>query len=312
MLEPLGVTTPDEHAYRVLLTAPGSGVPELAVLLNRTEADVAETVGRLETLGLLTRAAERLLPTRPDVAVDTLVAVRRAEHDRVRAEAREMMSALREQELHQPENLVEVVVGQESIAARFAQLLNGTHKELLVLDRPPYAAVTEDSDTRVRGLLREGVTVRGIYSPDSFERPGGLDEAYSAADAGETSRTHPTVPMKLAVFDRQAALLPLSVDALVDSALVVHPCSLLNALVEMFTLLWEQAVPVVPAEAPEPLDSRLLTLLSAGLKDDAIARQLNLSSRTVGRRVAELMDTLGARTRFQAGVHAQRRRLLGE
>lgn len=58
------------------------------------------------------------------------------------------------------------------------------------------------------------------------------------------------------------------------------------------------------------MDPRLLTMLSAGLKDEAIARQLAVSSRTVGRRVAELMDALGARTRFQAGLYAQRRELL--
>jgi DNA-binding CsgD family transcriptional regulator len=245
------------------------------------------------------------------VAIDALVAVRRAELDRVRAEARVMLSELRAQEQHRPENLVEVIVGQEAIAARFAQLLNGTQHQLLVLDRPPYAAEVKESDTMVRGLLQEGVVVRGIYSPDSLDLPGGLDEAYSAADAGETSRVHPQVPMKLAVFDRRAALLPLSVDQLVDSALVVHPCALLDALVEMFTLLWDQAVPVVPGGV-DMADARLMTLLAAGFKDDAIARQLTLSSRTVGRRVAELMDRLGARTRFQAGVHAQRRLLLEE
>ncbi|MDX6249237.1 MAG: hypothetical protein QOF10_2597 [Kribbellaceae bacterium] len=312
MLESLGVEPPDEEAYRALLAAPGCCVSDLAKRLGRDEDDVRATVGRLEDLGLLTTTSDkpmRLLPTRPDVAVDALVAVRRAELDRVRAEARVLVSELRAQEQHRPENLVEVIVGQEAIAARFAQLLNGTQEQLLVLDRPPYAAEIEQSDTTVRGLLREGVVVRGIYSPDSLDVPGGIDEAYSAADAGESSRVHPQVPMKLAVFDRKAALLPLSVDQLVDSALVVHPCALLDALVEMFWLLWDQAVPVVTASM-DPLEARLMTLLAAGFKDDAIARQLALSSRTVGRRVAELMDTLGARTRFQAGVHAQRRRLL--
>ena len=90
----------------------------------------------------------------------------------------------------------------------------------------------------------------------------------------------------------------------------MHPCALLDALIEMFWLLWDQAVPVVPAAKADPTDARLMTLLAAGFKDDAIARQLALSSRTVGRRVAELMETLGARTRFQAGIHAQRRHLL--
>ena len=312
MLESVGVEPPDEEAYRALLGAAGCSVADLAKRLGRDEDDVLATVGRLEELGLLTTTSDqpmRLLPTRPDVAVDALVAVRRAELDRVRAEARVLVSELRAQEQHRPENLVEVIVGQEAIAARFAQLLNGTKEQLLVLDRPPYAAEIEQSDTAVRGLLSEGVVVRGIYSPDSLDVPGGIDEAYSAADAGEASRVHPQVPMKLAVFDRQAALLPLSVDRLVDSALVVHPCALLDALVEMFSLLWDQAVPVVTA-GMDPLEARLMTLLAAGFKDDAIARQLTLSSRTVGRRVAELMDTLGARTRFQAGVHAQLRRLL--
>ncbi|MEV0800862.1 helix-turn-helix transcriptional regulator [Kribbella sp. NPDC050281] len=313
MLETVGVDPPDEEAYRALLTASGCGIAELAKLLDRDEREVAATVERLETLGLLTTTSDhpmRLLPTRPDVAVDALVAVRRAELDRVRAEARVLLTELRAQEQHRPENLVEVIVGQEAIAARFAQLLNGTLEELLVLDRPPYASKTGESEPRVHRLLSDGVVVRGIYSPDSLDRPGGVDQAYSAADAGETSRIHPQLPMKLAVFDRRAALMPLDVDQLVDSALVVHPCALLDALVEMFTLLWDQAVPVVPVVKTDPLDARLMTLLGAGLKDDAIARQLGLSSRTVGRRVAELMETLGARTRFQAGIHAQRRHLL--
>lgn len=312
MLETVGVTPPDEEVYRGLLASPGCEVTDLVARFGRGESDVAASVDRLEQLGLLTRTSDRpprLLPARPDVAIDALVAVRRAELDRVRAEARVMLSELHAQEQHRPENLVEVIVGQEAIAARFAQLLSGTEKQLLVLDRPPYASGPEESDTTVRGLLHEGVAVRGIYSPDSLDVPGGVDEAFSAADAGETSRVHPQVPMKLAVFDRTAALLPLSVDQLVDSALVVHPCALLDALIEMFCLLWDQAVPVVPARM-DPLDARLMTLLAAGFKDDAIARQLTLSSRTVGRRVAELMETLGARTRFQAGIHAQRRRLL--
>ncbi|MEU8222396.1 helix-turn-helix transcriptional regulator [Kribbella sp. NPDC048915] len=315
MLELVGVEQPDEEAYRALLSTPGCSIRDLAGALGRDAHDVAATVGRLEKLGLLTSTSDdpvRLLPTRPDVAVDALVAVRRAELDRARAEARVLLSELSTQEQHRPENLVEVIVGQEAIAARFAQLLTGTRHELQVIDRPPYASKTGESEPRVRGLLSEGVVVHGLYSPDSLDIPGAVDDAYSAVDAGETSRIHPQVPMKLAVFDRKIALLPLSVDQLVDSALVVHPCALLDALMEMFWLLWDQAVPVVPSAKADPTDARLMTLLAAGFKDDAIARQLGLSSRTVGRRVAELMETLGARTRFQAGIHAQRRRLLDD
>jgi DNA-binding NarL/FixJ family response regulator len=51
----------------------------------------------------------------------------------------------------------------------------------------------------------------------------------------------------------------------------------------------------------------LLALLLAGLKDDAIARQLGLSTRTMRRRMKHLLDLLGADNRFQAGVQATRR-----
>ena len=51
----------------------------------------------------------------------------------------------------------------------------------------------------------------------------------------------------------------------------------------------------------------LLGQLAGGAKDEQIARALGLSVRTVRRRVAELLDELGADSRFQAGVEAVRR-----
>jgi DNA-binding CsgD family transcriptional regulator/DNA-binding MarR family transcriptional regulator len=316
VLEAVGVAPTDEEIYRALLRAPRSSPTEIAHLVDRDQALVQQSIEHLESLGLVSRSpgAEALVPIRPDVAVDVLVARQRAELDQAQAAARTLLSELQTSEQHRPENLVEVIVGRSMIAARFDQLLGETRHDLRVLDRPPYAAPSGKSDPTVRRLMNEGVRVHGIYSPDSLDRPGAVDEAFSAALAGETSRVHPKVPMKLAIFDESAALLPLSVDQLIDSALVVHPCSLLDALVEMFTLLWGQALPMVAAGMVESegqtLDARLMTMLAAGMKDDAIARQLAISSRTVGRRVAELMTRLGARTRFQAAIYAQRRGLL--
>jgi DNA-binding NarL/FixJ family response regulator len=54
----------------------------------------------------------------------------------------------------------------------------------------------------------------------------------------------------------------------------------------------------------------VLELMMLGAKDESIARQLGVSLRTVRRRIADLMDELGAATRFQAGMEAARRGLL--
>jgi DNA-binding NarL/FixJ family response regulator len=100
---------------------------------------------------------------------------------------------------------------------------------------------------------------------------------------------------------------------MVDSALVVRGSALLDALINMFLLLWDQALPVVPDiedGALDDTDRRLLTMLASGMQDDTIARQLRVSTRTVGRRVANLMERLGVKTRFQAGVYAVRNSLI--
>jgi DNA-binding NarL/FixJ family response regulator len=74
----------------------------------------------------------------------------------------------------------------------------------------------------------------------------------------------------------------------------------------LFELLWEQGSPLLPEPGAAPSDRGLLAMLAAGAKDETIARELGISSRTVTRRVGELLDELGARTRFQAGVLAER------
>lgn len=311
MLEAIGVSAEQERVLRSLLADPERTVEEVASATGLDASAVCLDVKELEAMGFLARTPDcppRLVPVRPDAAVEAIVSQRKLELDQVAAAAQELVREMEVQERHRPDSLIEVVVGQEAISARFAQLLNRTSESLLVLDRPPYASSREATDRTVRDLLQDGVVVRGIYSPDSLNLPGAVDDAMSAGLAGETSRVHPQVPMKLAIFDQTAALLPLSVDHLIDSALVVHECSLLTALVEMFELLWSDAVPMAPPPR-DITDQRLLTLLSAGLKDEAIARQLQVSPRTVGRRVAELMECLGARTRFQAGIIAERQLL---
>jgi DNA-binding NarL/FixJ family response regulator len=51
-------------------------------------------------------------------------------------------------------------------------------------------------------------------------------------------------------------------------------------------------------------ERQLLTLLTAGYTDESAAARLGISVRTVRRMVSGIMNRLGARSRFQAGVKA--------
>lgn len=70
----------------------------------------------------------------------------------------------------------------------------------------------------------------------------------------------------------------------------------------------EPAAGEPPAGGPPDEETRvLLTLLTSGLTDAAIARTQGWSPRTTQRRIQRLMTALGATTRFQAALAAARR-----
>lgn len=309
MLEALGISDLAESIYRSLLADPGRTAAELSRCFDRSASATRRAVAELEENGLVTRLPGRpvrLLAARPDTAIDLLVARRQSDLTTLQANARALVSEMSVQ--RQPDELLEILVGQRAVADRFTQLVRGCKRELLVIDRPPYAAPAEPTEEEVTTRLHEDVVVRGLYAPESLELPGALDAALRAVESGEHSRVHPKLPMKLAIADRSVALLPLVLEDMVESALVVRKCALLDALMVLFELLWEQSAPLVPdaPELTEPTDLGLLTLLAAGSKDETIARQLGVSPRTVTRRVGDLLDQLGARTRFHAGVLAER------
>ncbi|WP_316781966.1 response regulator transcription factor [Streptomyces sasae] len=80
-------------------------------------------------------------------------------------------------------------------------------------------------------------------------------------------------------------------------------------LVDFFEPCRRQAVPLHGEVGDELGDEgrSLLALMAAGLKDEAIARRLGWSPRTMRRRVSALLALLGATNRFQAGAIAARR-----
>lgn len=81
-------------------------------------------------------------------------------------------------------------------------------------------------------------------------------------------------------------------------------------LSEVFDSIWAAAQPAttssVPVGALNHAETTLLRLLADGLTYAAIARRQAISSRTVDRRVVQLLARLGARNRFEAVREATR------
>lgn len=321
MLEAVGLSDLEERIYRVLLTEPRSTIAEVARASGESDhARVEEECTSLEAKGLVGRVPGGLfIATRPDVALEALVLQRQEELERVRLEAARLLEDFRgATRLTSPAELVEIVTGREAVHQRFGQLQAGTKSELLIFDKPPYTAPPRVNETEIE-LLRNGVTCRSLYARAALELENASFILEKMMAAGEKARVLPELPMKMVVADRRLAIVPLTLDVpgMQEGALLLHPSALLSALTTLFDTLWDRATPIGPEgsltedeEPPDglsPRDRRLLALVAAGLKDEAIARQLGLAVRTVRRDVARMMNDLGAETRFQAGLQAAKR-----
>ncbi|AJE84547.1 MULTISPECIES: helix-turn-helix transcriptional regulator [Streptomyces] len=90
---------------------------------------------------------------------------------------------------------------------------------------------------------------------------------------------------------------------------LVEDAPLRPAFGALAQLLWQRAEvpPDQRDDAPSEAERQMLRMLMQGLTDSAVARQLGMSDRTVRRVVAQLMERLGAQSRFEAGVRAVER-----
>jgi len=161
-----------------------------------------------------------------------------------------------------------------------------------------------------RAALAGGREQRAIYSIAAVEDPAGRRWVRSMADAGEQQRVSASPPSEFTIFGGDVVLAMAEWGSAESDHIVIRNPMLIAAFTTMFDYAWDLAHPMPGARRDIVQDRQLLTLLASGFKDEAIARYLGWGVRTVRRRVAKLMDDLGAETRFQLGAAAQSRGLL--
>lgn len=156
-------------------------------------------------------------------------------------------------------------------------------------------------------VVREGKEQRTVYDDSVLDSPVLSAELAEWAAAGERQRILAGVPSEFVVYGDVAVVGPEVWGDPESQYVVVRDRMLVHAFIEVFDRMWAMASPVPTRRTSDVAeDDHLLALLSRGFKDEAIARYLGWSLRTVRRRVARLMDELGAKTRFQLGAEAVR------
>lgn len=322
MLEPLGLAGVDERIYRAVLRHPGSSARDLVDASGQPLAQARAALNRLVTMRLVQRRGGRPITfqaTPPDIAITGLVNERQADLDRTRLAIPDLLAEYQQATASsRPGSQLEVFTGPDIGYKRFVEIQSAAQTELLQFDRVSDRRFAGEIEVEAEApVLSRGVRCRGIYESSSLDIPGRLPHIRRLATMGEQSRVAPQLPMKMVICDRRLALLPLTAadDQNSESVVIVGRSALLDALIEVFEAYWRTSVPITAGIQPEntslpPEQYEVLQLLTTGLKDEAIARQLGTSMRTTRRRIAGLLAALGVATRFQAGVEAARRGLL--
>jgi DNA-binding CsgD family transcriptional regulator len=163
-----------------------------------------------------------------------------------------------------------------------------------------------------RQLLERGVRLRTVYLDSARNSPHTLAWVDWLSTRGGQVRTVATLPTRMIIVDRATAVIPVSGDDSAAGAVVLTGQGTLNALCALFETVWAGASVLGATGAEARRDALGLTdteagalrLLAEGHTDEAIAKRLGVSHRTARRIATTLMERLGARSRFEAGVRS--------
>ncbi|MEU9234557.1 helix-turn-helix domain-containing protein [Streptomyces subrutilus] len=320
MLTELGLDARAEAVYRAMLVQPGAGVAALAVAIGAGEDEVREALDLLSELALVRPSADdsgRLRAVSPDIGMEILMARGQAELaaqqqrlEATRAAAARLISEYSELRPAASHPGVEQLIGLDAVRDRLVALTRETKTELLAFS--PDATLTEANIAASRPLnttlLERGVRMRTVYLDSVRNSRHSVDHANWLAALGGQVRTAASLPTRMLIVDRSTALIPVSDDS-AAGAVVLTGHGMLVALCALFESTWASAQPLadVPVLGPDGLTAQQSTavrLLAEGHTDEAIAKRLGVSSRTARRIANDLMERLGARSRFEAGVRA--------
>ncbi|BDZ59578.1 hypothetical protein GCM10025872_32350 [Barrientosiimonas endolithica] len=309
-MQVLGIGPESEALYRQVLRAPGLPLTTYASRLGFADYEAERALEQLR--------ARRLVRSND-------LGELQADHPRASLErvlsAEEAKLATRRQDLARLRDAIDQFAADHRVGQSTGDLhaparervdddaLTSVHEHLAASTDGPIRIAHEqvgpgpDELPAVRQLLEAGREQRALYRTDVLPEQAAVVDAW--ARLGEQQRLTATLPSAFVCFGGEVALASTEWGRSGGDHVVLRDPMVVSAFVELFDRLWGAAAPVQPVSGA---DQQLVELMRQGLKDEAIARLLGISLRTVRRRVASLMDDHQVSTRFQLALRLAERR----
>ncbi|MFY1632140.1 LuxR C-terminal-related transcriptional regulator [Solwaraspora sp. WMMB335] len=322
---PTGPSELEAAVYRWIVRHGRTQVWDASEELGLTRAKMAEAIQLLLSRGLVTEMGgdtSRFQAANPELALmvaiaplESVIRCYQAHADEVRLQ----YASLRHEYLEAMSRgslAVEVIPGIGEVRAAINNAAVECRTEVIASQPGGNrdADALDEASRRDVEMLQRGVRMRVLYSHTARFNKASQAYARRMSALGAEYRTAHELFGRLITFDREVAFVPQRDGA--SGAVVIREPSIVAFLGDVFDMMWTHAQPYATAAADGleavsgDLDRTIANLLAAGMKDEAIARRLGLSLRSTRRHIANIMERLGARSRFQAGVLMSARGLL--
>ncbi|MEU2374046.1 helix-turn-helix transcriptional regulator [Streptomyces misionensis] len=321
MLKTLGLDELSECLYRAMLTHPGESISGLARIVGVDESEVRQALSRLSELALTQGDTEEVRALSPKAAMDLVLAQRKAELAAAQQKLEESRVAATQLIAEYSDLLptaedpnFERLGSPAEIRERLAALATEAEHEIMTF--APGGAHSEDDLAASRepnaDLLNRGVRSRTVYVDSVRRHPPTLEHVGWLHAHGAEVRTTASLPIRMIMFDHRRVVLPVHLSDARAGAIVTQSEGIVATAMALFEAIWADAIPLgaspeTDAHGLAPHEAEVMRLLARGFTDEAVAKRLGVSPRTARRITADLMDRLGAASRFAAGVRAVQR-----
>ncbi|GAB1334064.1 hypothetical protein ACE1SV_06540 [Streptomyces sp. E-15] len=301
---------------------------EIATALGVSSAAVKGAILRLLRLKLVKYCKEQdtFLASDPDAAQTELVLpLESAIHEKQRELVaihhqleRFSKSFKRHQRTQRKSRLVATLESQREISLRLVDAIRQSSGEILTM-WPVCSYETQilkDTLQLSSEAVRRGVRLRTLYPHTARFHPSFRAILQQNLESGADVRTSDEVQHFIIIVDQETAFLPTdSLDGGTSTVTVVYEPAIVSVLCGIYQSTWQSACVFDGTSSNDTtlnnVRNAILKMLASGLKDDVIARRVGISSRTLRRHIAAIMEELGAESRFQAGAAAVSAGLIG-
>ncbi|WP_147064276.1 hypothetical protein [Knoellia locipacati] len=325
MFGEFGVSSGAEEVYRVLVRLRHATRAELGSLGVVPEDELDAAISELGALGLTAESASGWSAVPPERAVELLIhreeqvlAARRARLDQARDSIPLLVADYVDGSRTFVSDRVELLDDPDVVRSRLFQLTQQAKRSAWSMS--PGGALSPDAvDSSIpldTDLASRGVSSRMIVSTSSLGPTHWNEYLTSIQALGHEVRASDTVTLRAIIIDEEIGVIP-DTESVRPGAYVLHGKALVAPLVALFEEVWDASTPWaededrVAGQFSEAKLRQVAVLLFKGHKDEAIARRLGVSIRTMRRLISATFDELQANGRFQAGARAVERGWVG-